>query len=394
MHTIRASNNLTIELSPTTWRLMNGSQSSGFSETRPMLVEAREDGVYFSGDFCKARRLPGDGPLAPADIMRVVVGWAPETQNWHLGLLVAAPPGSGEKMRWCGLASWPSGPVDDYLHDAQTAGRALADIIARPFHVVPPPAGPELALPAEPTPETQPIEITAPMTPVAPPAPDIALQAPPFEFEDWTLIATPTGLVWQRRGRWVMAMAFRVAALVALALLFLILSIGARVSGLASVSPDWLPWVGLGVAVILAINVVRTCGALLGLTNIIIDAPRREIRCQGRFSTRVKWSVAFDSVDYVLVSQMPARPLDRVAKNGMMRITQDVWLHLYDGDQFWPVVELGRVDGRSHDWDAVRLSQKRPGRRALRLAEYDTPAHHAALVMAQTIETGVWLDIR
>ena len=58
MQIIRASNYLTIELSPTTWRLMNGSQSSGLSETRPMLVEAREDGVYCSGDFCRARHLP------------------------------------------------------------------------------------------------------------------------------------------------------------------------------------------------------------------------------------------------------------------------------------------------------------------------------------------------
>jgi len=394
MQIIRASNHLTIELSPTTWRLMNGSQSPGLSETRPMLVEAREDGVYFSGDFCRARHLPEDGPLAPADIKRVVVGWAPETQNWHLGLLLAAPPGSGEKMRWCGLANWPSGPVDEYAGEAATAGRVLADVIARPFHLVPPPAEAGHAPPAEPVSATQPIEITAPMAAVEPLVPSITPQEPPFEFEDWALAATPGGLVWQRRGGWVVGMAFRAAGFVALALLFVILSVGTQVSGLATVNPEWLPWVGLGVAVVLAISAVRTFAALLGNTNVIIDTTRREIRSQGRFSTRVKWSLAFDSVDYVLLSQTPPRQQGGAKDGDAVRIAQEVWLHLYDGDRFWPVVDLGRVEGKSHTWEAIRPLQKKPGRRALRLADYDTPAHHAAHVMARTIETGLWLDIR
>lgn len=393
MQTIHASNQLTIELSPTTWRLMNGSQPSDLSATRPTLVEARQDGIYCSGDFCRARDLPEDGPLAPEDITRVVLGWAPETQNWHLGLMLAPPSDSGEKMRWCGLASWPSSPVDDYLEEATAAGQALAEVIARPFHVVPPPAQPALAPRPEPVPETQPIEITEQMAPAEAFSPDIAPQDPPFKFENWELIAVPGGLVWQRRGRWVVAMAFRAAALIALALLFVIMSVGSQVSGLAGVNPEWLPWVGLGVAVVMAITAVRNFTDLLNITNILMDTTRREVRCQGRFSTRVKWSLAFDSVDFVLLSQTSPRPLGKARDDGAMRTAQDVWLYLYDGDQFWPVVTLGRVDGKSHTWESIRALQKQPGRRALRLADYDTPAHHAAHAMSRTIETGLWLDI-
>ena len=28
----------------------------------------------------------------------------------------------------------------------------------------------------------------------------------------------------------------------------------------------------------------------------------------------------------------------------------DAWLHVYDGGRFWPIVELARVEGKSHVW--------------------------------------------
>ena len=229
-------------------------------------------------------------------------------------------------------------------------------------------------------PETQPIGITEQMAPAEAFSPDIAPQDPPFKFENWELIAVPGGLVWQRRGRWVVAMAFRAAALIALALLFVIMSVGSQVSGLAGVNPDWLPWVGLGVAVVMAITAVRNFTDLLNITNILMDTTRREVRCQGRFSTRVKWSLAFDSVDFVLLSQTAPRPLGKARDDGAMRTAQDVWLYLYDGDQFWPVVTLGRVDGKSHTWEYPRPAEAtRPPCCAWPIT---TPAHHAAHAMS------------
>ena len=62
--------------------------------------------------------------------------------------------------------------------------------------------------------------------------------------------------------------------------------------------------------------------------------------------------------------------------------------------RFWPLVELEQVEGRSRDWRAVQHAQKTPGRRGLRLLQYDTPAHHAAKVLANTMETDLWLDVR
>ena len=77
-----------------------------------------------------------------------------------------------------------------------------------------------------------------------------------------------------------------------------------------------------------------------------------------------------------------------------MPITQHVWLHLYDGDTFRELVALDEVEGRSHAWDTVRSRQRKEGRRALDLARDDTPAHHAAQFIAETIGSTVWLDIQ
>jgi hypothetical protein len=42
----------------------------------------------------------------------------------------------------------------------------------------------------------------------------------------------------------------------------------------------------------------------------------------------------------------------------------------------------------------VRSTLKTPGRRRLILAHFDSPAHHAAQVMAQAMNADVWLDVR
>jgi hypothetical protein len=77
-----------------------------------------------------------------------------------------------------------------------------------------------------------------------------------------------------------------------------------------------------------------------------------------------------------------------------MRISQEVWLHIYDGRRFWPLAELGRVDGKCHAWETVRKLRKKDGRQRLRLAYFDTPAHHAARLVGKTLDAAVWVDLR
>jgi len=152
------------------------------------------------------------------------------------------------------------------------------------------------------------------------------------------------------------------------------------------------------VALLLAYLAARQLWTFVTLADVIIDTTRREVRRQNRMTGRVEWRVPFDAVAYVLLSQTPAQAQGQpdldANMNETVRITQAVWLHVYDGQRFWPLVELEQVEGRSRDWRAVQHAQKTPGRRGLRLLQYDTPAHHAAKVLANTMETDLWLDVR
>jgi hypothetical protein len=200
--------------------------------------------------------------------------------------------------------------------------------------------------------------------------------------------------VWQKRTQWVIGSAVRAVGMLALAGGFLVLGIGTETADLAAVNPGWLPLLGLGVAALLIVLALQTLWQFLNVTDVILDTTQQEVRCQSRLLGRVRWRVPFTSVEYVLLSHTPAQAQGRKTPDSPMRIALEGWLHLYDGEQFWPVAELGRVEGESAEWAAVRSSQKQHGRRAINLAEYNTPAHHAALRTARIVHTENWLDIR
>ena len=376
--TIPAAHDLRIELGPRSWRLLNGT-----NDVQPdALVVADEGGLTCATAFAQSRHFPTDR-LVPADVARVVVGWAPESHNWHLGLLLA-----GDAPRWCSLANWPSGHATEHMTQARLAGQSLARILDRPFHLVP--ATNQPVVPAQ---DTQPLQPTERMA-AQDLARDINVKLPPFEFDDWVMIHVPGKLIWRHRDRWVWANLVRGVVLLGVVVVFILLGVGAQTSGLAAVNPSWLPLVGIIVAIVLAFNALYSLWAVATMTDVVFDVGKREVRCQRRWVGGPKWQLSFDDVEYVLVSQTPARSQGRSRPDLPMRTGQEVWLHLYDGQRFWEVVALERVEGQSQDWDRVRHSQREKGRRRLRLRDYDTSAHHAARVMADTLTTHVWLDIR
>lgn len=390
METIRTAHHLAIELDATTWRLVDGLQISDDRATPVALLEVRPDGITCSPAFARARHL-SEPHLDPADVARVVVGWAPETHDWHIGLLLNTPAEGEHRLRWCGLASWPDGLADEHAAEARRAGEALARILDRPFHLIPPPVAQTFEAA-----DTQPVQITQ-RTAVAPALRRVAeepLQAPPFVFEDCALVAVAKGYVWRQRARWVLQTALRAVGFLALVVLFVVLGVGSLTSGLASVNPQWLPWLGLGVGAVMLVIGLRQFWKLLTVADVVIDTAGREVRHQGRLFGRVRWRLPFEAVQYVLLSQTPARAQGHADSDGAVRVAQDAWLHLYDGRRFRLVAALGRVEGTASNWEAVRAAHKKPGRRRLSLSDIRTPAHHAARLMAETLGADVWLDIR
>lgn len=391
METIHAAHSLSIEFTPTTWRLVNGSRLPDQPEVSPALLEATPTSISCFPAFARARQLPSS-QLTPVDIARVVVGWAPESHNWHLGLLLAARPETGYQTNWCGLATWPSGPAPESVDQATQAGKSLAQLLDRPFYLVPPPIeqrAPSIG-------DTQPYQTTTRLEvpKIVEPIPQIEPKQPPFTFEQMALLPMSRGYVWQKRSSWILGTAGRVLGLILMAGVFLFLGIGSQTAGLAPVTPGWLPWLGIGVAIVLFFMGLSAFGTLLGVSDILIDSTMNEIRCQSRLGGRVQWRVPFESILYVLISQTPAHSQGRKKQDGSAPMIQDVWLHVYDGNKFWQIAELKNVEGISHRWDSVRASQKRHGYRRVDLSDYDTPAHHAVRLMEKVMQTESWLDIK
>ena len=149
----------------------------------------------------------------------------------------------------------------------------------------------------------------------------------------------------------------------------------------------------MAVAGLLVVLALRSFWTVLTVSDVIVDTQAAEVRRQSRLSGSVRWRLPFASAAYVVVSQAAARPQGR-RSGGPMRTLQDVWLHLSDGARFWPIAEIEHVAGYSHDWERTRTRQNTKGRRRLESASYDTPAHHAARLMADAIGCDLWLVIR
>jgi hypothetical protein len=102
--------------------------------------------------------------------------------------------------------------------------------------------------------------------------------------------------------------------------------------------------------------------------------------------------VPFSQIEYVLVSQSAPQSHGRRQKSEPMKISEDVWIHIFDGQAFHLIAELEGVEGRSWVWDMVKQHMQNPVRRPLELPEYDTPAHHAALQIANRIGVPVYVE--
>lgn len=392
--TVRAAHNLSIELGPGSWRLVNGARLPDQPDTGLALLQAAPESILCSPAFARARQIPAQ-QLRPLDVARVVVGWAPESRNWHLGLLLTPRAETNYQVRWCALATWPSGAAQEYESLARLAGQSLAQVINRPLQVVAPPAERPNSLA-----ETQAMQRTAAMpalavTPAAlSPAVEIAVRQPPFDFEEISLAAIPRGFVWHRRSGWLVSSGLRAVGLLLLAAMFIVLGVGSQNAGLAPVTPPWLPWLGIAVGLLTAGVALHSFWKLLAVTDVVVDTSRGEVRSLSRFSGQVRWKVPFGAVQYLLLSQTPAHMQGRNKADGSVRVGLDAWMHLFDGEQFRLLAEIGHIEGKSHQWPLVRSHQKQPARRVLALADYDTPAHHAALALAQAIGTEAWVDVR
>lgn len=385
-NSISADNHLQINYSPESWQLVSTEL-----ETPTTLLRATPEGLFAHPVFVEARNLPG-ATLFPAQIARVILGYAPESEAWRLGMLLVESTGTKLdtlSMQWCELAKWETGT--DLNGETRVASQSLARLINRPFQFIEPHAPSRVPAFSETPVSTGSVSEDVDKTIDLPLVP---LQKLPISVKDSRLVLTGEGVMFEHSTAWWVRNFVRMLIYAVAFVLFVVLAIGTQSNGFASVEPDWLPMAGLGIAVVIFGNILWLGAKLLKASTVVVDTQRREIYNQGIIFPFVNWRVGFDAVDFIVISQTPAKPQGRPSRDAPMNIEQDVWIHAASGDDFYEVMTVEEVVGKSYNWDNIRRHDHHAIRRQLFLAEYDTPAHHAATHIAERVGVPLYLDIR
>jgi hypothetical protein len=272
MERISAAANLTIEVDAERWRLL----VNGLAQEKVLLEAVAGESIRTESSFATRRRLPDNGRLPLESVQRVVLGWSPEDESWHLGLLLEPELARRRGSRWCELARWPDPDVTVFSDVAARAGRALAQKLARPFNLI----EPEVALPEAPPPP--------PLKPL------------PLPFEIWTLEKSST-LQFTRNAAWLRSQLLRLAWYTVLIVIYIILSVFTLRQIIALPRPEFLPYLGLATAALLIGLSLYTIWQILRQPNRIIVEPRGIRALRGK---SVRWSIPRESIEAVYVTEV------------------------------------------------------------------------------------------
>lgn len=365
MPTVTAADDLSIQYDSARWYLYNGRGAAELP-----VVSAAPGGMAYTPEFATARRLPASGFLPADQIMLVALGYAAEDSAWHLGVMLTPEAALGRGSRWCGLARWHP----EAAAAAEPTARALAALWDKPFKLIPPSAPSAPALPsAEPEPS----------------APELPLMPLPILADEWTFAESEGAYTLRRSKEWRRGLLVRMFFFSLLSPLFAVLSIGALSTPFAPVSPEWLPYVGLGIAALLAGLVFWQWRALRQETCVVIDLRNQLVRLTNRNGSRVRLQFPYESAEYVLISHVVNRrkPLDQTAH--VQKVGLEVWLHIYAGRRgFVLLAHLGEVEGRVAE--GISFHQKRP----LHFGELDSPAHHIGGWIARELDVPAYVEER
>lgn len=364
MDRIAAADNLTIEIDDARWRLIaNGADAPH------VMVEAQPgQPLRYYTSFGASRRLPDTGALMADDIQRVVLGWSEQDYAWHLGLLLEAPLAQQRGSRWCEIARWPDPDTTRHADSAARAGEALASIVERPFAHIPP----------------QPAAV--PVSPAAPPAPPRPLPAPPLELDSWTLERTGSGCQLVRDPAVARGLVRRSLWYTLWIAVYIVLVITNFTSGIAPARPEFLPYLGVLSAVILAGLVIRNVYWLsVKPDRIVFDAAARTVTAlRGQ---RERWRFDASALAGVIVSQ--------VAEKGRRKQSLFTYgalnLQLTDG-RFWFMLDMTQIEPlHEADADAPAPAEAMT---VLSAGEVRTALQAAGMHIAEALGVTCWYDHR
>lgn len=375
MPRIAVSANALVDYSPERWRLI---QVDDRAEPK-LLVEAKRDlPLRYNGYFAVSRDLPESGEIQSADLGQVVLGWSNETSSWQLGITLSPEIALARSSRWFELLRLTD--ADAAAHEAKAIqlGKALADTLGIP------------------------LASTAPVDTALAPEP-ISLEPLPLDLGQWRLEEADRArgadgeLRLTREKRWLRAKQRQIAwyALLIVVYLWVALAtlnseLGLPIAGTLIPNPAWLPYLGIGVAIMLLLAIVRLLWIVQREPNAIVLNPYEKTVSAWRGRQQL-WRVNAGSVQSIYVSEV-------VKKRGRKPTIfhGEINLHLLDG-RFLPLLVDSEkiVNALLPDRDPVTEKAKPAGVQALEPETVSTALQAAAIHIGLCLgELPIWHDRR
>jgi len=325
MTKITASNNITVDFSYDKWRLIQ--QNDG--EDPKLIAEVQSDTSFrYNKYFATTRQLPDSGQISHEDISQVVLGWSYETDAWQLGMTLSPELSTERSSRWCELVRFVDPDISVHEHDAKAVGQALADVLKKPFRDVPPTT----------------------VTAIEP----IPLPQLPIDVGIWTLerAMSSQGLT-SREGEmhlvrsksWMNDKLRKIAWYALWVVIYLWVSISTITNTLALPNagtllpdPQILPYIGIGVAVLLVGLILQQLWLIrTEPDNIIVNPYERSVIA--RRGRNVRWKIGASSIQSVYASEVVKKREKKPAT-----YHSELNLHLVDGGFQQLLIEDEKID--------------------------------------------------
>lgn len=364
MNQISAADNHIIQTSASNWRLLYNEKP---------LAEGSERGFRYGTRFGSSRRLPEEGSLQREQILQVVLGWQQTDESWHLGLILTPDVAGQRGSRWCELVHWPDPDIAVFQDLAQMTGQGLAQALDVPFYVIPP----------------QTLE-------PAPPPRD--LPELPLKFADWQMESVASdkhSFVIKRSRAWTMRKLGRIAWYAFWMLVYFLLSTATLISDIALPNtgtllpnPKYLPYIGLGIVVMLAGMVIYHFVDMFRKPNqIFIDGTRGAVSAwTGR---KMRWAVQRVEIQSVYVSEV-------AKKNEQAPATEYAELNLHlGGGNFHFVLTQDIPEENKHTPQPELMIPRTEDIREMNREIYYTDLQAAALYISEALGgLPTWYDLR
>jgi hypothetical protein len=375
MPRIAISANTLVDYSPERWRLIQVDDRA-----EPKLIVEAKTGLPFryNGYFAVSRDLPEAGEILPADLGQVLLGWSNETSSWQLGITLSPEISLARSSRWFELLRFTNADAAVHETKAIQLGAALSNTLGIPFTSTTP-------LEVEPEPEP------------------VVLEPLPLGLGLWRLEEAEQKrsahgeLRLVREKRWLRAKQRQIAWYGLLTAAYLWVSIttltselGLPIAGTLIPNPAWLPYLGIAVALLLLLAIIRLLLIVRREPNTIIINPYEKTISAFRGNQQL-WKVNAGSLQSIYASEV-------VKKRGRKPTVfhGEINLHLLDG-RFMPVLVDNEkiVDALLPGRDPAAEKERLPGVHVLEPEAVSTALQAAALHIGVCLgELPVWYDRR